>query len=134
MKISEDDIINFEKKYGRIEEASFVAFYTGWSQYWNNPKQYHNNHVFPGLSELAANLLVSKKVVGIGVDTLSPDLPISGFRVHNIILGANKYIVENVANLEKMPKISAYVLILLIKGSGLTEASVKMVGIINNDY
>lgn len=52
----------------------------------------------------------------------------SGFPVHKIILGADKYIIENIANLEKMPAIGAYVLTLPIKGSGLTEAPVRMVG------
>lgn len=133
-KISEDDITLFENKYGQIQENSFVAFYTGWSQYWNNPKQYHNNHLFPSISESVAKILVSRNVTGIGIDTLSPDLPTSGFPVHKIILGADKYIVENIAGLEKMPAIGAHVLILPIKGPGLTEAPVRMVGLINNEY
>ena len=132
-KISDDDIIFFENQYGQIQENSFVAFYTGWSQYWHNPKQYHNNHSFPSISESVANILVARNVAGIGIDTLSPDVPASGFPVHKIILGADKYIVENIANLEKMPAIGAYVLTLPIKGLGLTEAPVRMVGLINNE-
>ncbi len=132
-KISANDITLFENKYGKIQENSFVAFYTGWSQYWNNPKQYRNNHLFPSLSESAAKILISKDVIGIGIDTLSPDVPASGFPVHQIILGAGKYIVENVTNLEKMPKIGAYVLTLPMKGAGLTESPVRMVGLINNE-
>ncbi|MEM8728202.1 MAG: cyclase family protein, partial [Chlamydiota bacterium] len=100
-KISDDEIIGFENEYGRIQENSFVAFYTGWSRHWNNPKQYRNNHSFPSMSESAAHLLISRNVTGIGIDTLSPDLPTSRFPVHKIILGAGKYIVENVHNLEK---------------------------------
>ena len=46
-KISDEDIALFENKYGKIQESTFVAFYTGWSQYWTRPKQYHNNHLFP---------------------------------------------------------------------------------------
>lgn len=132
-KISDNDIILFENKYGQIQENSFIAFYTGWSQHWSNPTQYHNNHLFPSISESVANILVSRNVAGIGIDTLSPDVPASGFPVHKIILGADKYIVENIANLEKMPVIGAYVLTLPIKGSGLTEAPVRMIGLINNE-
>lgn len=105
---------------------------TDWGQYWKCPKQYHNNHSFPSISESVANILVARNVAGIGIDTLSPDVPASGFPVHKIILGADKYIVENIANLEKMPAIGAYVLTLPIKGLGLTEAPVRMVGFISN--
>ncbi len=130
-KVSDNDIYSFENHYGEIQEGNFVAFYTGWSQYWNSPVKYHNSHIFPSISESAAKLLVSRKIIGIGIDTLSPDLPTSGFPVHNLLLGANKYIVENVANLEKMPKMGSYVLILPIKGLGLTEAPIRMIGLIN---
>ena len=133
-KISDDDITLFENKYGQIQENSFIAFYTGWSHYFHNPKQYHNNYSFPSISESVANILVSRNVAGIGIDTLSPDIPTSGFPVHKILLGANKYIVENIANLEKMPIIGAYVLTLPIKGSGLTEAPVRMIGLISDVF
>lgn len=128
-KILEEDIISFEEKHGKIEKESFVAFYTGWSKYWNNPKKYHNNLLFPTISESVANLLVSREVVGIGIDTLSPDLPSSGFPVHKIILGADKYIVENITNLEKIDEIGSYIVILPIKGVGLTEAPVRIIGL-----
>lgn len=80
-----------------------------------------------------ANILVARNVAGIGIDTLSPDVSVSGFPVHKTILGADKYIAENIANLEKMPAIGAYVLTLPIKGLGLTGAPVRMVGLINNE-
>lgn len=131
-KISCDDITCFENTYGRIQENSFVAFYTGWSKYWKNPKQYHNNHRFPSVSESVANLLISKHVRGIGIDTLSPDVAASGFPVHKILLGAGKYMVENIANLEKMPKMGAYILTLPMKGLGLTEAPVRIVGLMHH--
>ena len=129
-KISDDDIIDFEKKFGQIQENSFVAFYTGWSQYWSNPKMYHNNYCFPSVSESVASMLVARHVSGIGIDTLSPDVPVSGFPVHKIILGADKYIVENIAGLEKMPKTGAFIGIFPVKGEALTEAPVRAVGFI----
>ena len=130
--VSVDDIHHFEKQHGHIQPDCFVAFYTGWSQHWGNPLKYHNNHVFPSICELAANLLISRKIVGLGIDTLSPDRPNSGFPVHHTILGNHKYIVENVAHLQKMPPTGACVLILPIKGSRLTEAPVRMIGLIRH--
>lgn len=130
-QISEHDIENFEEQYGEIPKNSFVAFYTGWSQHWHNPEKYRNNLVFPSINEAVANILVDRNVNGIGIDTLSPDTPISNFPVHRIILGANKYIIENINNLERMPVIGAYVLALPLKGPELTEAPVRMIGLIS---
>ena len=132
-KVSAEDIYNFEDKYGQIQEDCFVAIYTGWSKYWETPEKYHNNHLFPSVSEEAAHLLISRKIIGLGIDTLSPDIPDSGFPVHNIMLSKQKYIVENIANLQQMPQTDAYVLILPMKGLGLTEAPVRMIGLINSD-
>ena len=50
-----------------------------------------------------------------------------------IISGADKHIVENIANLGKIPKIDAYVTILPIKGSGLSVTRVRIVGLINHE-
>lgn len=131
-KVSIKDIYSFEDRYGKIAQNCFVAFHTGWSKYWHEADKYHNDFLFPSISQEVAELLLKRNVVGLGIDTLSPDLPSSGFPVHDIILGAGRYIVENIANLEKMPKVGAYVMALPIKGVGLTEAPIRMIGLINN--
>lgn len=129
-KLSRDNILNFEKKYGVIPSHCFVIIHTGWSQYWNHPEKYRNQHRFPSIADSAAELLLKRDVVGIGVDTLSPDVPSSGFPVHRLILGAGKYIVENVANAEKMPAIGSYVLTMPMNFKGLTESPVRMLGLV----
>lgn len=67
---------------------------------------------FPGLSPDAALWLVqSRSIAGLGIDTLSPDPGASeGFKVHHAILGANRYIVENL-NLEGLPARGATVVV-----------------------
>ena len=132
-KISIEDIAEFEHEYEQIQSKSFVCFHTGWGQYWDNSEKYRNNHVFPSLEGAVAELLIERDVIGIGIDTLSPDLPGSGFPVHNTILGAGKYIIENVACLDKMPCVGAYVMILPLKGLGLTESPVRMIGLIHRE-
>ena len=103
-KVTVADIEEFENKYGPIKPGSFVLFYTGWSKYWNEPSKYHNNLSFPSVSKEVATVLLQKQIAGIGIDTLSPDSDEQGsFFVHSILLGANKYIVENVAYDERMP-------------------------------
>jgi kynurenine formamidase len=106
---------------------------TGWSKFWNEPSKYHNNHVFPSVSAAAAELLVERGVSAIGIDTLSPDRPEDGFKVHKAFLGADKIIIENIANLDSMPPTGSFCLVLPIKIKDATEAPVRLVGLIERE-
>ena len=120
----------YEAEHGEIPAASFIIFYTGWSKYWSNPEKYHNNHKFPSLDESAAKILIQRGVVGIGIDTLSCDTGAKGFPVHQLVLGANKYLVENIANANLLPSTGAKILIAPMKIIGATEAPVRMIALI----
>lgn len=128
--ISTDDILSFEKAHGMIPKNSVVIFYTGWAQHWKNKKRYHNRLQCPSVSEEVALLLLERNIHGLGIDTLSPDVGSSDFPVHKHLLGANKYIIENVANAIELPSTGAYVLVAALKGKGLTEAPVRLIGFV----
>lgn len=128
--VSPDDILLFEKQHGKIPADSIVLFYTGWDHHWHDPKKYHNHLQFPSLSEELALLLLERNIRGVGIDTLSPDVGSSDFPVHTHLLGANKYIIENVAHASKLPPTGAYVLVAAINGGDLTEAPVRLIGFI----
>ncbi len=128
--LSAADIEVFEEDNGRIPPEHFVIVYTGWDHYWSEPIKYRNNHVFPNISQEAAEILLERQIVGVGIDTLSPDRPEDGFPVHNLILGAGKYIVENIANASKLPPIGAYTFALPMKIQDSTEAPIRLVGFI----
>ena len=127
--LSVGDIESFETQYGIIPPKCFVIVYTGWEQYWTTPKKYRNNHIFPSVSKEAAHLLLDRHIVGLGIDTLSPDRPEDNFPVHQLILNADKYIVENVANALKLPVVGAYTLACPLKIQGGTESPLRLVGL-----
>jgi kynurenine formamidase len=129
-KVSKEDIENFETRYGKIPQGSFVLFYTGWSRFWDEPSRYHNNLVFPSVSAEVAHMLLERQIAGIGIDTLSPDCDEKGSFVHSILLGANKYIVENVAHAHNMPAIGAYILVMPLYVEGAAESPVRLIGLI----
>lgn len=129
-KVSIEDIEDFENKYGKINPKTFVLFFTGWSRFWNEPNRYHNNLVFPSVSAEVAKILLDRQIVGIGIDTLSPDCDEKGSFVHSILLGANKYIVENVANAQNMPARGAYILVMPLNVQGAAESPIRLVGMI----
>ncbi len=124
-ELTNEDITFWEESNGRIQDGSIVLLNTGWWRRWNDYDKYKNaddvnNLHFPGYSEEAARFLVEhRNVNGIGIDTLSADYGIStDFAVHHIINSASKYILENVANLDKLPPRGATLIIAPIKIEG----------------
>ncbi len=126
--VTVDDISSFEEKYGTIPEGAFVIIYTGWDQRWDQPEKYRNEKIFPNISVEAAKLLLSRNIVGMGIDTLSPDAFGSDFPVHQLMLSAGKYIIENVANAKQLDPSDSYVFALPMKIMDGTEAPVRLIG------
>jgi kynurenine formamidase len=132
-----DDILDYEKRWGKIEPGSLVFAYTGWEKYWNDRDRYRNPDKsgkmhFPGFHVTAAELLLERKIVGIGIDSLSPDGSSHKYPVHECILGAGKYIIENAAHLSQMPPKGAYVLALPMKIVIGVESAIRLVGLISS--
>jgi kynurenine formamidase len=123
-------IEDFELRNGRITENSFVIFYTGWDKYWGTPEKYRNNYKFPTIHEDTASLLLKRNISGLGTDTLSADNGSNGFPVHRKILGAGKYLVENIVNAEQVPPTGAKIIIAPIKIKDGTEAPIRLIALV----
>ena len=128
--IKPEVIESFEKQYGEIKPNSFVILYTGWEKYWHNGEKYINNHKFPSIDKSTALLLLERNISGLGIDTLSADTGANGFPVHQAILGAGKYLVENITNAKALPPVGAKTFVLPIKIKDATEAPIRLIAII----
>ncbi len=133
--ISCDDILAFEKRYGKITPGSLVVGYTGWDQYWQDAKKFRNPDEsgqmhFPGFAAESAELLLERNIAGLAIDSLSPDCLDLTFPVHYAILGAGKYIVENLANCKYLPATGAFSIILPVKTRDGTEAIARAIGLV----
>lgn len=124
----------FEKQHGKIWKNAFVVFYTGWDQFWTQPEKYRNDCHFPSISKEVAQYLVSEDIVGIGVDTLSPDTPESEYPVHQILLSAGKYIVENIANTRLLPTTGSYIFVMPLRLAEGSEAPIRLLGMLQKTY
>ncbi len=125
--ITKKDIINFEKKWGKINENSTIIFSTGWQK--NLQKKYYfiNN---PGLSDSAARYLISKKLNLVGIDSPSIDLgKNSKFSVHHILAKNDVLILENLSNLEKISGVNFKLIVLPLKLKNTTGSPVRAVAI-----
>ena len=125
--ITVNDIQQFEKKYHTLHSQDIVLFYTGWGAYWHDKKKYLGTdqlgdvaHLhFPGISKEAAAYLMKKQIKGLGIDTASMDPGIeTQFWAHRIILGSNRYGLENVAHLERLPPVGARLIVAPMKIAG----------------
>ena len=136
--LSVDDIKEWEEQNGEIPEGSIILINTGWWRRWVDIEMYRNTDSkkimhFPGVSHYAADFLVSERnIKGIGIDTLSLDPGISNdFSAHKIILGAGKYIIENLGNLDKLPPKGFKIFIGVIKIREGTQAPARVLAILN---
>jgi kynurenine formamidase len=122
----------WENRHGRIPESAIVLLRTGWASRWPDVQRYRNQDAqarmhFPGFSVEAANLLVERKVSGLGCDTLSIDYGASeDFAVHRAVLGAGLYQLENLANLNEVPEVGAFLVVAPIKLEGGSGGAVRV--------
>ena len=116
-QLSADDVRAWEAEHSPIPAGALVILNTGWHKRFGDAQRYLNmdaNKVmhFPGYGKESAELLVQCDVVGIGIDTLSLDHgPSKDFPTHLVMLGANKYMIENMANLDALPPTGATLIV-----------------------
>ncbi len=108
--VSQADLVAWERRHGRIPRGALVCMNSGWDALVGDGDTFRGGAGFPdlnfpGFAQDATDWLLARRdVVGIGVDTLSLDPGNSStFDVHVSFLGAGKYGVENLANLDGLP-------------------------------
>lgn len=127
--IQPEEVLHNEQRFGDIVPNSVVLFYTGWERFFNQPHQYRNDYVFPSVSAATAELLLERQIAGLGIDTLSPDLPHTQYLVHRLLLGAGKYLIENIAHAAALLPRGDLIFILPLKIENGTEAPVRVFAI-----
>ena len=134
--LSAADVRRWEAEHGTIESGSLVILHTGWGKKFGRTDEYRNQDSdgvmhFPGFAEDAATLLVERGVVGIGIDTLSPDPGHSTtFGVHSIILGNDKYQIENLTNLAQLPATGATVIVGVMRIKDASQAPARVLAVL----
>lgn len=134
-ELSVEDIEKYERVYGLIPKGSVVIAYTGWSRFWLDVKAYRNldsngQMHFPAFSGKAVEVLLTRDIAGIAIDTLSPDCLDMSFPVHRLILGNRKYIIENIGDCSQIPPKGAYLIALPLKIQDCTESPLRVVALV----
>ncbi len=134
--VSANDVVDWEATFGEIPVGSLVVANTGWHKRFSDPKQYLNQDAqgvmhFPGFAPAAARLLVERDVAGIGIDTLSLDRGAAkAFETHEIMLAANKYQIENLANLDVLPAVGATAIIGVLPVVDGSQAQARVLALV----
>lgn len=118
--ISLEDVHNWEQQHGPIPAHSFVALRTDWSKRWPNKAAFYNRDKdgvahYPGWSRPVLQYLdVTRNVTAIGHETSDTDPGIVASRgkypLEAYHLGNNKYQIEMMANLDKLPPSGAVII------------------------
>jgi len=134
-----DDIKAWELENGLIMPGSLVLLNTGWQEKWvnDNGEAFFNPDIqgvmhFPGFSKDCVEFLMSdRSITALGIDTHGIDGGMdSNFTINNLILGKQGIILENLANLDKLPAKGATIVIGLMRlkgGSGSPAAVLALV-------
>ncbi|BCJ49075.1 cyclase [Actinoplanes sp. NBRC 14428] len=127
-EVTVGDLRAFERRYGRIPRGAAVLMHSGWGAKVGSAAAYRGTDGdgvlhFPGFGADACEWLLEKRAVrSLGVDTLSIDPGRSeDFPVHVTLTGADRYGLENLANLASIPRHGATVVVGLLpfeEGSG----------------
>jgi kynurenine formamidase len=145
-----DDLIEWEEEHGRMPDDAWLIVNTGWSKYCPDKKMYLGTSLndnnddkeknedrlfdlhFPGVSVDACIFLIKEKnICGIAIDTPSLDYGGSDdFIAHRVWLGAGRLIIENIANVYRLPPIGSVICIAPMKIKGGTGAPTRIFAIL----
>ena len=135
--VSPDDLAAWEKENGRLPASCCVAMHSGWAVHVAEPARFTGRDSsgvlhFPGFSlEAAEWLMQERSVAGLAVDTLSLDHgPSKDFKVHYRWLPSGRWGLENVANLDKVPRSGATLVVGLAKIKGATGGPARLIALV----
>ena len=136
------DLEEWERTHGRIPDGAILLLRTGWGQRWpdrlgylgterTGPEAVAELH-FPGIHPEAARWITDQRnVATVGIDTPSIDYGQStGFEAHVIIYGSDIPGFENVANLQEIPEVGAFVVALPMKVAGGSGGPLRIVAFV----
>ncbi len=114
-------IRRLEERDGRIPAGCAVLVRTGWDRHADDAQRYIGLHVprCPGIGVDAAELIVLRGAIGVGIDTLGVDPGVRGdCPAHHVTLPAGLWHLEGLVGLDRLPA----------RGAWLTVGAPRLVG------
>ncbi len=133
------DIAAWERSYGPVPAGSIVIVRTGWAAKWPDWNAYYGSETprdvatlhFPGVSPQAAELLGTRRIAGLGIDTASIDPGTSStFEAHQVLAAASVFNLENLTNVDGLPETGFAVVALPMKIEQGTGGPTRVVALL----
>ena len=132
--VTKEDIEDWERTHRRIKRGEIVLLNYGWQKRWKVPSGVENQPFLrdnPGLSEAAALILADRGVKLVGADTPTIDSHADPEEhAHRVLLPRGILIMENAANLDKLPPVGSLLMAFPLKIGKGTGSPVRAVAII----
>lgn len=127
-QVTLEDVRNWESRHGPIPAGAFVALRTDWSHRWPDASAMANRDAagvahFPGWSLAVLKYLYEERgITASGHETTDTDPGLATARgdysLETYVLGQNRYQVELLANLDRVPEQGALVVVAFPKPEG----------------
>jgi kynurenine formamidase len=135
--LSQEDVLAWEARHGRLPDRCCVAMHSGWARLVSDAAKYTGKDAagvfhFPGIAADAAEWLIRERdVIGLAGDTLSLDHGASkDFKTHLLWLPSGRWGLENVANLDQLPAFGATLVVGLAKVKGATGGPARLMALV----
>ena len=140
--IGVDQIQAWQDECGNFPQNSWLLFRTGWDQHDHNKQAFLNlndsgSHTPGFTAECAKYIAQELDISGIGVETVGIDAGNAGvleppFPMHYYLLGADKYGITSLKNLDKLPALGAMILVAPLPIIGGTGAPARVLALVEN--
>lgn len=133
------DFQKWESESGeKIRAGDTLLLHTGHSRNWNlgPAASAYWQQGWPYLTSGAVDYLASKPIRAIGVESFDPDwvdlrdLSSAQFPAHRTFLARGILIIENLANLDKIPGVRCQIIALPLKLKGCSGSPVRVVAVV----
>lgn len=124
------DVQAWEAEHGALPDGGWLLYRTGWDARSGDQQQFLNAddtgpHT-PGISVACAQNLAGSPILGVGVETVGTDAGAAHsfdppFPCHSFLLGAGKYGLTQLRNLDLLPAVGAALVVAplpIVGGSG----------------
>lgn len=138
-----EDIQGFEADHGPLPDGGWLVLRSGWGSRAGDRERFLNitegRPATPGFDAECARWIASESpLVGIGVETVGIDAGRAfelepSFPAHHHMLGAGKYGVTQLANVDKLPPTGATIIVAPMKLVGGTGAPARVVALVPGD-
>jgi kynurenine formamidase len=126
-----DDVREFARDHGPLPSGGWLLFRTGWSAKASDKTAYANRDErgahYPGATpELARWIAEESELIGFGTECIGTDAGQAhgqkpAFPIHHYLLGAGKYGLASLTNLDRLPPTGAFLVVAplkIVRGSG----------------